>query len=208
MPFTARTTSGETVYSFMFESGADLRKKHPYGTLISPYPDCDTPVSVRDRKGFFLHFVHKTEATTGYATNPYSPQHEIGKLRLARHFQEVYGEPIRYEVPIGNRIVDIACGIESSRIAGEVQWSPITTDQIEARSLDIMAMGFDPIWMLIGRADTEANRNWCINNLGNVYTSNIGQTTTIYENEENLRILEDLKSALIHETRNNGHISD
>ena len=94
----------------------------------------------------------------------------MGKLILAGYLEEAYEEPIQYEVLIGDRMVDVVCGIGSVQIAGEVQFCPITTDQIQERSLNIIAMGFNPIWMLGGPANTEANRAWCDENLCSFYT--------------------------------------
>ena len=163
MSLTARTRSGETICSLNFGCATEFNKKYPHGTLLSPY--CDAPVFYRSRIGFPPHFVHHAEMLTGYKTDPYSAIHDMGKLTLANHFEEIYEEPIQYEVPIGNRIVDVVCGIDSIQVVGEVQVSPITIDQIEERSSNIMAMGFNPIWMLRGPANTEANRIWCDRNL-------------------------------------------
>ena len=206
MPLTARTTSGETVCSLMFDCAADLYRQHPRGTLLSPYPDCDIPVFCRFRVGYLAHFVHQTEPVTGYKTSPYSIEHEMGKLILATHLREAYKEEIHYKVPIGDRIVDVVCGIGSVQVAGEVQLSPITTDEIEARSADIMAMGYDPIWMLSGRANTEANRTWCSKHLCSVYSMDFEEIKTTMGNRAMSSLLSDFRAAITNETRKNNHL--
>lgn len=166
MPLTARVKdTGERISSLDFKTGHEIRLKYKKGDLISPYPDCDTIVTPRDRDGFVLHFVHATAPETSFNHHPESPEHQRGKRLIAEVFAKEL-EPlsdikILFEYPIGNRIADVAVVYPTGWVlVGECQLAAITTDELQQRTDDYAANGCDVIWWLGGKADTITNREW------------------------------------------------
>ncbi|MBW4583488.1 MAG: hypothetical protein KME42_28325 [Tildeniella nuda ZEHNDER 1965/U140] len=113
MVLTARVAgTGERIAASDFDSGHAIRMKYQKDQLISPFPDCDTPVFVRDRGGFTLHFVHKTAPRTNFNYHPESVEHLRGKQLIAESFRadiaDVSEAEVTFEYPIGDRIADVA----------------------------------------------------------------------------------------------------
>lgn len=205
MALTARTKDGQTVLALNYENSAELYQHHPKETLISPYPDCNTPVHARFRPGAVPHFVHQSGEVvrTKYEHHPYSTEHELAKLMLGRYFQSQLKEEIAFEVPIENRIVDILCGPNDSRLAIEVQLSPITTESLSQRTKDILKGGADVVWALGGKADTEANRQWCIKNTGSVMLIGFESTRQAIGVRETEQLIRDFRTVALRSTRRN-----
>lgn len=202
MTLTARTTNGEIIFALCYDNAASLYKQHPRDTLLSPFPDCNTNVFCRFREGVVPHFVHPSSSVqTGFNYTPYSLDHEVGKLVVGRWMHSVLKEPVYFEYPIGNRIADIVCGPESIRVAAEIQLSPITTDVLEARTYDMFSHGFDVLWALGGKAYTEVNRDWCIQNTGNVYVMEHQTVTTEVGTRHVAELATDFRNAIYSQTR-------
>jgi len=204
MTLTARTTDGQVVLALMFECSADLYAKHPRETLLSPFPDIDVPVFARFGFNKVPHFVHKSafnESDSQFSCHPFSTEHEIGKLLLGRYAQAHIKEDVQYEVPIGNRIVDVFVGQNDSRIAIEVQLSPITTDTLQQRTQDLWHCGVDVVWVLGGKADNEQNREWCVKNTGSYISLSFTLMEEFVARREIEQIREDFRRVVTGHTR-------
>lgn len=161
---------GERVRARAFKSAHEIRIKYGKGELRCPF--CKEVVFARERPGFVLHFVHRSPCTSSVAHHPESPEHEQGKMELAKLLNqqikdEVVGTAeIRVEYHLPNcgehgRIADVALVYGNGNLLiAECQLSPITPDELEQRTRDYQSIGADVLWFLGKDADTEQNRTW------------------------------------------------
>lgn len=134
---------------------------------------CEQPMIVRAALILQPHFAHRVKCPSDYESHPESPEHRAAKRFLAQYLRETYEEyteaKIEFEVPIreANRVADILVEFPMGwRIAHEVQLASITTLQLQERTNDYVRAGVDVIWWLGNAADTETNRDWCVEEIG------------------------------------------
>lgn len=196
MPLTARTIAGEKVCILDFENADQLYSLHPRGTLISPFPDIETPVFARFCTHKINHFAHKGECLTRYGVHPYSLDHEAAKLVMGRFIQSYFKMQVNYEIPIGNRIVDVfGTSAEGNYLAIECQFSPITTDELLNRSRDILSEGIELSWAFGSKAQTQTNIEAHESLLGAPYFLSVQNETKDYGPRELASLARDFRMA-------------
>lgn len=162
--------AGERVVAARYRSAHELRSKYPLGSLRCPL--CKQGVFPREREGFARHFVHQRVCTSNVPRHPESPEHEEGKMRLAKYLQEqIKDDPekavkieVEYYLPNcgeQGRVADVALVYPNGNLLiAECQLSQITSNELEQRTRDYYAIGADVLWFLGGKADTRENRSW------------------------------------------------
>lgn len=191
---TARNSeTNEKVEAASHKSAHELRLKYPLGSLICPF--CNEVVFPRKRKGFVLHFVHRSTCTCSFDHHPESSEHEQGKVLLARYLkqqsQEYDNKSVKIEVeyPLpqcgqNGRIADVALIYENGNLLiCECQLSKITPYELEQRTRDYISIGADVMWFLGKEADTSENRAWIRSVFGSV-----GRIEFDYNSEEELLV--------------------
>lgn len=170
--------TGEKIKAVQYGTGHALRSQFSLGDLVCPF--CDEIVFPRERKGFVLHFVHRHPCTSTLDRHPESPEHEQGKLELAKFLrQQIQDDPqkvatieVEYRMPEcgqNGRVADVALVYENKNLLiCECQLAKITTDELEQRTKDYYAAGADVLWFLGGEADTTENRAWLRSMFGSV----------------------------------------
>lgn len=179
---------GERVESLDFPSGHEIRLKYKPDDLTCPF--CGGQVFPRDRQGFILHFVHRTDCTSSLGYHPESPEHLQGKMLLRnylKHQLKRFSDVSVYlEYPIPNagdhgRIADVAAVFPFGWIlVYECQISPITHDEIKKRTEDYRNAGADVIWFLGDRASTPSVINYLASTQGSVYYLNYDANSPRY----------------------------
>ncbi|MCY6494312.1 competence protein CoiA family protein [Leptolyngbya sp. GGD] len=76
----------ESELSLLVIDPHELRSKYPLGSLRCPL--CKQGVFPREREGFARHFVDQRVCSSNVPRHPESPEHEEGKMRLAKYLQE------------------------------------------------------------------------------------------------------------------------
>jgi competence CoiA-like predicted nuclease len=178
MTFTAKTKDGEIVCSLDFDSKFEILDK--YQELYSPWPDCSSRVSVVSAcGGKRMHFRHPSNAETAYVWHKESPYHFAGKEYLLIYLREKHknnpGVSVRLETPVElpnqKRIIDVAVLRNNTVIeAHEIQLSPQTPQQLDARSDDYSALGIDVTWYFGGSA-SGVGEPWAMERFG--YTGSV-----------------------------------
>jgi len=160
----------ERIVAAHHKSAHGICSKYPPGSL--QYPFCEQSVFSREHKGFVLHFVHQHSCTSDVARHPESPEHEEGKLKLAKFLKEqIKDEPeqnaaveVEYHLPnCGEygRITDVALVYKNGNLLiAECQLSRITPNELEQRTRDYLSVRADVLWFLGKEADTTENRTW------------------------------------------------
>ncbi len=137
-------------------------------------PLCGGPFTLRAGLIRRPHFAHRVaQCKSQYRTHPESAAHLEAKWFLKHHLREEFPEymtaTIEFEVKLEPiwRIADLMVTFPSGwRQAHEIQLSSITTEELQERTNDYTAMGIDVVWWLGHHADTEINRQWCIETFG------------------------------------------
>jgi competence CoiA-like predicted nuclease len=134
---------------------------------------CEQPMIVRAALILQPHFAHRVMCPSDYGYHPESQEHRAAKRFLAQYLRETYEEyttaQIEFEVPIreAKRVADILVEFPMGwRIAHEIQLASITTLQLQERTSDYVRAGIDVIWWLGKAADTETNRDLCLEEVG------------------------------------------
>ena len=124
------------------------------------------------------HFAHRPSAPCkcDYASHPESYEHIFFKNLIAKTIGKEFAEylhaspSIEYPVHEVRRIADIAFTFPGGWVViHEVQLAKITTHELEQRSNDYHDAGYDVVWWLGHRADTEGNRAWMLENFGECF---------------------------------------
>jgi len=136
-------------------------------------PLCEGPFTLRVGLIRRPHFAHRTECNSQYRTHPESAAHLEAKWFLIQHLKKEFPEysvaTIQLEVKLEPiwRVADVLVTFPTGwRQAHEIQLSPITTGELQERTNDYNTMGIDVVWWLGYHADTEINRQWCIQTFG------------------------------------------
>lgn len=167
MPFIAVSRlTGERVNIL----DGDPRGAHGKDDLCCPL--CGSPFIVVH--GFFKvrHFRHKVECASTIARHPESIQHLLGKQYVYALLKEKYVvSDVMLEVTIveANRRADVLVVFPNGwKEAHEIQLSPISVHELSERTLSYRKAGIDACWWLGGKASSEENQRWCIDNFGDV----------------------------------------
>ena len=152
------------------------REDWSHGAIVCPF--CDSPMAIKAGKIIAPHFAHIKKCTSQYKSHPETPQHIQGKIFVAdmvkKHAEEFgydnFKVAFEYQVTEVKRIIDVAFLLPSGwAIAHEIQLAGVTTEELDERTNDYSSAGIDVVWWLGGRADTPANRDWCLDRFGQCY---------------------------------------
>lgn len=156
----------------------DPRLTIPKGSVICQL--CEQPMIIKAGQVIQAHFAHKVSCTSDYEHKPESAEHLKGKKYVHDYFADFYkdcsGIIVEYEarLPEVKRVADVLITFPMGwQVAGEVQLSPITVDEIQQRTNDYLSLGIDVMWFLGAKADKENIRNWCLENIGVFLTLNM-----------------------------------
>lgn len=196
MPFVARSKeSGERIDITTLDNPKARLK---VGDCICQL--CGAPMTVRNehlRLGYKVsaHFAHLHECNSEYDAHPESPEHRYAKVYMRDQLAEFYGQwvmpeidlevPVRMEWRARGRIADIMVTHKMGwREVHEIQLAAITPQELQERTDDYRDSGIDVTWWLGGRANTPANRDWCISVFGESYVLFIERTNPSFDNGE------------------------
>lgn len=155
MPLSAKLKdTNEIVYSIDFENSQQIRDKFAHGSLLCV--SCGGTFHPRSRKGYMTHFVHDSHVDECDYCNE-SLEHIALKGSLYKHLKDIYKGfncQVMIEFPIiidgaVKRRADVAVISSSGWITTyEIQLSPITVEEIRARTIDANSVGIDVYWFL------------------------------------------------------------
>ncbi len=119
----------------------NAQKQHPYECL-----ECKGVVRLRGGLHRQLHFYHLEPPLS-------CRQHQKGMVHLQTqlHFQSLLGEDclLEHQMPEINRIADVAW--LSKKIVFEIQFSPISAQEVKERNQDYIKLGWQVVWILHDR---------------------------------------------------------
>lgn len=137
------------------------------------------------------HFRHKVVCSSDFQSHPESPEHLQAKIDIVDLLRNTLGEytdaSIDMEVPIPEvrRIADVLVSFPMGwREAHEIQLSPISVLDLEARTNDYARAGISVTWWLGKRAYTDSNVLWCQDRFGACNTisfAKAGKAVQIFE---------------------------
>ena len=161
--------------ALVFEAFDILRTWQRAGDLICPFCD-EVLVAVREYiragDGVGAYLRHKADCSTTLAHHPESPEHFAAKKWILEHMPEkaeyaIVSSDCEVRMPEINRIADVCFVLENGdRVVHEAQLSPITVDDLEARTNDYESLGYGIVWHFGKHADKEANKLWAFRRLG------------------------------------------
>lgn len=143
---------------------------------------CESPMTIKAGMVRRHHFAHHSLCESDYEYHPESPEHLIGKEKIAQalkvEFAEYTNADIEFERKIEDikRVADILITFPNGwRIAHEVQLASITIEELQARTDDYARAGIDVVWWLGKSADSPSNRDWCVETFGVSYSLEISK---------------------------------
>lgn len=170
MPLTGKIVSfGQTIYIWKL---ADPWSEIQKGDLVCKL--CGNPMGIRQGLVRAWHFFHYQTCTSALRQHPESAEYMAAKHRLlefmwGQFMDSLASAKVEEPVPEVNRVADILLTFKTGwRVAHEVQLSSITTGELEARTRDYLDAGLVVYWWLGKQAATETNRQWCLNEIGQV----------------------------------------
>lgn len=106
-------------------------------------PECKTPVRLKSGPHRSSHFFHLNQALSCRQAHK-GPIH----LRLQRYIQYLFDKEAQMEryFPEINRFADVACS--QIKHIYEIQYSPMTLEEAQARCQDYESLGYQIIWIL------------------------------------------------------------
>lgn len=141
---------------------------------------CEQPLFIKAGMVRRHHFAHYSICESDYESHPESVEHIEAKILVANLLRKEFSEytiaSIDYEVRVPEvmRIADIMITFPMGwRVAHEIQLSSITIEDLQKRTSDYARSGIDVVWWLGKSADTETNRNWCLENFGVSYSLDV-----------------------------------
>jgi competence protein CoiA len=161
--------------ALVFESFDVLRGWQRDGLLTCPFCD-EALVAVREymREGDWVsaYLRHKGECSTTLAHHPESPEHLAAKKWIreniaAKMDYSIMSSDCEVRMPEISRIADVCFVLTNGdRVVHEAQLSPISVDDLEARTNDYEALGYGIVWHFGKHADTGLNKQWAFRRLG------------------------------------------
>ena len=173
MPLVAiNTRTGQRVVITEYKDPRTELKSQEYVCQL-----CGGEMFLRAGRINSAHFAHKAVCNSAFVSHPESAEHLAGKRYLADYLRRQYskggyaGTTVEFEVPIqsAGRVADLLVTFPTGwQVAHEIQLAAITVEKLEERTNDYKSTGIDTIWWLGKSADTENNRTWSIDMLGQV----------------------------------------
>lgn len=184
--------TAELIYSWDFRTGHEIREKYKKNTLVCQH--CGNFLTPVHRANAVLHFRHIHKCTSALEHHPESAAHIAGKLYLRNQLKkqvdlDCFGIPVttEYAIPEAGehgRIADVAAIFPSGYlIVFECQLASIPTENLAKRTEDYLSVGADVYWWLGKSANTEANRQWCVENLGIVGLLDFSEKEEVCQND-------------------------
>ena len=176
MPFKAMDAdNGELIISLDFNSKLELIANRE--NLICPH--CKNKMHCRERTDFALHFVHNSTTENCLSGGESWLHLECKRLiylelkakvdSLPENTKELFKVDLEFRVGQVNRIIDVALLLRDKPVeAHEVQLSPITVKDLEARTRDYSSQGVAAYWYFGGKSFTQEVERWSKNKYGEV----------------------------------------
>ncbi|BCB43569.1 hypothetical protein C4C99_RS21540 [Vibrio parahaemolyticus] len=177
MPFIGHDTINDKRVNIL--NYEDPRAIFKRGQIVCRY--CKEELVIRGNSRISvpkIHFMHLSNECKGeYKHHPESPEHlffkELLSRDLAKDLDEYSNARVELECPVESikRIIDVAFIFPNGWVvAHEVQLSAITPNELEERTNDYRKAGIDVTWWLGKQANTQKNRQWCYEKLGECHT--------------------------------------
>ena len=176
MPFKAMDKdNGELIISLDFDSKLNLVALHE--NVVCPY--CESKMHCRERTNFALHFVHNTTPKNCLSGGESWLHLECKRLiylelkakvdSLPKNTKELFKVDLEFRLGQVNRIIDVALLLRNKPVeAHEVQLSPITVSELEARTRDYSSQGVAAYWYFGGKSFNQEVQQWSKNKYGEV----------------------------------------
>lgn len=176
MPFKAMNVkTGELIISLDFNSKLELIALHE--NVICIY--CKNKMHCRERTDFALHFVHNSTSKNcpsgGESWLHLECKRQVylelkSKLAsLPKNIQECFKVDLEVRVEQVNRIIDVALLLKNKPVeAHEIQLSPITVSELEARTKDYSSQGIAAYWYFGGKSFNQETQRWSKSKYGEV----------------------------------------
>ena len=152
MSLTAKTKT-DIICSLDYKSSSEIRVLYPDLKELT-CPECDSVVFPRSRTNYVNHFVHSI-ANDNCSLSNESLEHQLSKIYIYNTLKEiVVNGKVFCEYPIyqDSKLIARADVMllfgENSGIAFEVQLSNISLAEIQKRTSNYYANGFDVQWIL------------------------------------------------------------
>ena len=178
MPLSGKLLStGKTVYIWKFD---DPRAQIEKGDLVCKL--CDGPMSIRQGLVRAWHFYHLRSCTSDYGQHEESTEHLSAKQQILEFMCKQFKDSLESAetecpIPEVKRVADVLLTFKTGwRVAHEVQLSAITTGELATRTSDYQRAGIDVYWWLGRAAATDANKEWCYNEVGQVGDLSFSET--------------------------------
>jgi competence CoiA-like predicted nuclease len=168
MPFIAKSIKTGRRFDI-----SEVEKPHELDKNDIICPLCSEVMIVRAGPIRVHHFAHKSLCSSNYNSQPESQEHLLAKRYLSKEISNIWSEystariELEYIIEECKRVADIAVIFPTGWIvAHEIQLSPITINELNERTKDYLSASVDVVWWLGNQADTESNRQWCLQNFG------------------------------------------
>ena len=176
MPFKAMDAdNGELIISLDFESKLELIAERE--NLICPH--CKNKMHCRERTDFALHFVHNFTSKNCLSGGESWLHLECKRLiylelkekvnSLTENTKELFKVDLEFRLRQVNRIIDVALLLRNKPVeAHEVQLSPITVSELEARTRDYSSQGVAAYWYFGKKSFNKEVESWSKSKYGEV----------------------------------------
>jgi competence protein CoiA len=168
MPFTGLDrVSGLTVS--IFDEACPKMAYAPRSILC---PDCREPLFVKHGSVIVRHFSHYPESDC--LSSGESVEHLIAKRTIAERLEQrrpntiiTLEEAITVNDVKRKRVADVMVTFPNgTKEAHEIQLSPISVDDLKARTRDYESIGIEVFWWCGNEALNDAGRDWMLDNMG------------------------------------------
>lgn len=176
MPFKAlNTDTNELVISLDFNSKLELLVKH--NNVICPH--CKNKMHCRQRANYALHFVHNT-TSENCPSNGESWLHlECKRLvyielnsqiaSFPENLKKLFKVDLEFRLDAVKRVIDVVLLFKNLPVeAHEIQLSPITISELEARTKDYHSQGIASYWYFGRKSLTEEIQQWSKRKYGEI----------------------------------------
>ena len=167
--------NGELIISLDFDSKLELIANRE--NIICPH--CKNKMHCRERTNFALHFVHNSTPKNCLSGGESWLHLECKRLiylelkakvdSLPENIKELFKVDLEFRIGQVNRIIDVALLLKDKPVeAHEVQLSPITVSELDARTEDYSSQGVAAYWYFGKKSLNQEVQQWSKNKYGEV----------------------------------------